>query len=138
MTFIGLFNLLIVVAYVAFHAAGGSLMPRRQRRRDAWRWLAVVWGLQAADVVTTMVAFGIFDPSIEANHLAAALGPGTMAIIKLILVPAVLAAFVSIVHPNEAVAGLRLGCFISVLAVVSNTTSLMEIARYLLLGYRFP
>jgi len=136
MTFIGLFNVLIVAAIVAFHVAGGTFKSSR-RVVGPWKWLAVLWGLQAADVATTLVAFGIFDPSIEANHIAVAIGLPGMAIIKLILLPAVISGLILIYPPRQIVPGIRIGCFISALVVVSNTTGMMEVARYLLLGYRF-
>lgn len=137
MTFIGLFNVLTVVSVVAFYAVGGSFKVPRRHRKDAWKWLAVLSGLQLADVVTTLVAFGIFDPSVEANHLASAIGVPGMVIIKLVLVPAFLTGVVMTVSPTSAVEGLRGACFVSSLAVVSNMTGLTEVARYLLIGFRF-
>jgi hypothetical protein len=135
-TFIGLFNIVIVVSIVAFHAAGGTFKSSR-RVVGPWKWLAVLWGLQAADVATTLVAFGIFDPSIEANHVAVAIGVLGMAVIKLILLPAIISGLILIYPPRKIVPGIRIACFISALVVVSNTTGLMEVARYLLLGYAF-
>ena len=138
MNFITLFTAVVLATYVVFTLAGGRLTPseRRWTKRDTWKWLGIAWGLQWADVATTLIWFGFFGPNAEANEVAVLLGVAAMLVIKLVLAPAF--GIVSIlVFGERSMAGpIRFVCFVTSLAVVSNTAGLLQMAHVILLGHR--